>query len=78
MFVDMICLGYAIILELDFRACVAIRVMQVQFLCMDREPEFMGGLVCLVLIKRYVWVESLRGEQVKDFDLVQGITCVFN
>ncbi len=66
----MMCLGFAIILELDFRACVLICVMQVQFLCVGRAPEFMRDWVCLVLIKRYVWVEALRGEQVKDFDLV--------
>ena len=66
----MICLGHAIILELDFRACVAIYVMQVNFLCVGRALEFMGGWVCPVLVKRYVWVESLRGEQVKDFDPV--------
>ncbi len=66
----MICLGCAIILELDFRACVTIYGMHVHFMCVGRAPEFMGGWVCPVLIKRYVWVESLRGEQVKDFDPV--------
>ena len=63
-------MGCAIILEIVFRACVAIYVMQVYFLCVGRALGFMGGWVCPVLIKRYVWFESLRREQVKDFDPV--------
>ena len=57
----MVCLGCAIILELDIRAFDAIYVMHVHFLRVGRAPELMGG-GCVPCLSKDMIGSSRLGE----------------